>query len=84
MLETFRDIIDSFEDRQGLAGAWNVGVPAPFRVTAAAITLWRHRDSIPGWAWSGLLSAAKELGRRDITVELLGRAKVARSAQRAA
>lgn len=74
MAETFRDIIDSFPDRQALAEAWSRLVPAPYKVAAQTITLWRHRNSVPPWAWSPLTGAAAELGRADITFERLAAA----------
>lgn len=71
MTSTFRDIIDLFPDRDALATQWSRKVPRGRKVTREMVTLWKHRNGIPAWAWAGLEAAATELKVKGVTVAKL-------------
>lgn len=83
MAETFRDIIGEFDDRTQLAEVWNRKVPVTMKVNVAAVNMWHHRDSVPAWSWAGLVAAAAELSKPDVSMDRLVAADLEARRQRA-
>ena len=84
MAETFRDIIDEFDDRSVLVERWKRKSPKTGKVTGSAVNMWYHRDSVPGWAWASFEAAASELGNSKVTMKRLSAADLEAPRQRAA
>lgn len=62
-LKTFTDVIDCFPNYPWLGERLDV--------SSSAISNMRNRDSVDGKYFLGLTQAAAEIGRADITFELL-------------
>lgn len=84
MPETFRDIIDLFprKQRAALLERWNRKLPrGGEKIFSHDLSLWRHRNSIPGWAWAAFAAASEELDQ-PVTIERLTKADIASREER--